>query len=75
MPHLSRGGCVEEPRPGRTVLKASGVIAGGRNVVGFSLFGINASVVLRFDPETALSANGTREMPCQSVASELLLFE
>ena len=48
----------------------TGEVAGGPNVVGCSLFGIDASVVLHFDPEIALGANGTREMSCQSVASE-----
>lgn len=57
-------------RPGEAVPDASGEIAGEPNVLGCSLFGINASVVLHFDPEIALDANGTREMPCQSVASE-----
>ena len=51
-------------------VEANGAIAGGPNVLGCSLFGIDANVVVRFEPEFALDANGTGELLCQSVASE-----
>lgn len=60
------GGFTLEP----PVIEANGEIAGGPNVLGCALFGIDASIVLQFEPEFALDANGTGEMLCQSVASE-----
>jgi hypothetical protein len=60
------GGFTLEP----PVIEANGEIAGGPNVLGCALFGIDASIELHFEPEFALDANGTGEMLCQSVASE-----
>ena len=60
------GGFTLEP----PVIEANGAIAGGPNVLGCALFGIDANVVIQFEPEFALDANGTGEMLCQSVASE-----
>jgi hypothetical protein len=60
------GGFTLEP----PVIEANGAIAGGPNVLGCALFGINANVVIQFEPEFALDASGTGEMLCQSVASE-----
>ena len=60
------GGFTLEP----PVIEANGAIAGGPNVLGCALFGINANVVIQFEPEFVLDANGTGEMLCQSVASE-----
>ena len=60
------GGFTLEP----PVIEANGAIAGGPNILGCALFGIEASVEVHFEPEFALDANGTGEMLCQSVASE-----
>jgi hypothetical protein len=62
---LGGGFTVEPP-----VIEAHGEITGGPQTLGCSLLGINAELVIRFEPEFALDANGTGSLLCQSVASE-----
>jgi hypothetical protein len=62
---LGGGFTVEPP-----VIEAHGEITGGPQTLGCSLLGINAELVIRFQPEFALDANGTGSLLCQSVASE-----
>jgi hypothetical protein len=62
--------CIEGPRPGGAVPEASGEIAGGPNVLGCSLFGINASVVLHFDPEIALDALSSEDLAGADLLSQ-----
>jgi hypothetical protein len=62
---LGGGFTVEPP-----VVEAHGEITGGPETLGCSLLGIDAEVVLHFEPEFALDANGTGSLLCQSVASE-----
>jgi hypothetical protein len=60
------GGITLEP----PVIEANGAIAGGPPVLGCALFGIEAEVVLDFQPEFTLNANGTGQFLCQNVSSE-----
>lgn len=62
---LGGGFTVEPP-----VIEAHGEITGGPQTLGCALLGINAELVIRFQPEFALDANGTGSLLCQSVASE-----
>jgi hypothetical protein len=62
---LGGGFTVEPP-----VIEAHGEITGGPQTLGCSLLGINAELVIRFQPEFALDASGTGSLLCQSVASE-----
>jgi hypothetical protein len=62
---LGGGFTVEPP-----VIEAHGEITGGPQTLGCSLLGINAELVIQFEPEFALDANGTGSLLCQSVASE-----
>jgi hypothetical protein len=60
------GGVTLEP----ATIEAAGSIAGGPQTLGCSLFGVDANVVVVFEPEFELNANGTGQLLCQSVASE-----
>jgi hypothetical protein len=62
---LGGGFTVEPP-----VIEAHGEITGGPQTLGCALLGINAEVIVHFEPEFALDANGTGSLLCQSVASE-----
>lgn len=70
MPHQRQSGRAWKDPARAGPSRKPRAIASSPNVAGFALFSIDASVVLHFDPEIALSVNGTHSMSCQSVASE-----